>query len=153
MTQTDEEYGKFILVAKRILKKELSTNATTLTGYRNQIIDAYNTFVKFVQRYYYTLRRPDQTKLEDKLVQVRERFVECLNNLQCKYDLPNDLQQLIDDEQIGQIKSKIQIRIDTSETTSSSNSHISVTANPPTPTLTEEELETEILKLELERLE
>lgn len=43
MTLKDEK-DKFILVAKRILKKELSKDAKTLATYLVDIINAYNSF-------------------------------------------------------------------------------------------------------------
>lgn len=157
-TQADKEYEKFTTVAKRILKKELSVNPATLSSYREQIVEAYNVFVIFVQRNYHVVKRQDQAKLDGKLEQVRSKLEECLRNLKCHCELPNDLQEQLKLENIGLVGS----RIDTDEdTASTSNSETSHTEQPPineeeTENIDRERLNAERLeqnRLEAERLE
>lgn len=154
-TKTDDEYEKFLLVAKRILKKDLSTNQETLKGYRDLILKAYNRFAEFVQRNFYVLSRPDQAKLENRLEQVRGKFTECLERLKCSYNLPNDLHELINEQDVGQIDSRVEVNVENLDTpsTASGLNAVSVTVHPPTPTLTDEEISQEVLEFERQRVE
>lgn len=129
-TQTQIEYEKFILVTKRILKENISTNELKLKEYRTQIINANNEFVSFIRRNYRKVDRSGQAIFDDKLEEVRDKFVRCLQNLECRYRLPEDLQAEIKEGEIGEVKGLKRTEIGSTASTSTT-SGISITANPP----------------------
>lgn len=128
-TQTQAEYDKFILVTKRILKEELSTNHTKLTEYRWQIIEAYNIFVKFVTKNFFKVDRDGQEKLAAKLGAAKTKFASCLDALKCTYVLPEGLYEEIEYATIGSVPrapSKSEIyssKASSSKTAESDNVH------------------------------
>lgn len=103
MSQAQQEYDKFILVTKRILKEKLSTNPTTLEQYRWDVVTAYNVFVKFVVDNFYNVDKPGQTVLKEKTQAAREKLVACLNALGCLYELPKNIFEEIDVATIGNV--------------------------------------------------
>lgn len=103
------EQTKFNNVAKLMLKTELSTNIDTLTGYRTQIITAYNNFVKFINSRYHAVKNNEKHILDDALVKIRQSFLKCLHQLKCTYEVPNDLFELIPENKIGQIHSQQEV--------------------------------------------
>lgn len=105
MSQTQIEYEKFITVAKRILKSQLSTNYETLSGYREQIINAYNEFIHFVAINYDKVNKTGQIILDNKAEDVREKFERCLSALNCTYQLPNSVFEIVNEASISQVQS------------------------------------------------
>lgn len=98
-----------------------------MTSYRREIIPAYNRFVSFVNDNYYLVDRNKQAVLDNRLEDVRNKFVQCLENLKCTYNLPRDLQTPINEADIGEIPKQ-------PESEGESSSNISITVQPPTPT-------------------
>lgn len=89
-TQMNEEIAKFTLIAKRILKSEISTVPATLVRYKEEIITAYAVFVTYCQDIYTALTEEDVKPKEDilqSLNYVANKFEECLIKLKCQYNL------------------------------------------------------------------
>lgn len=84
-------------------KTTISTNPETLNRYRTLIIPAYNKFVRFVDTNYDRVKQTDQYILDNALERAREVFVKCLENLQCKFTLPNDLRGLVNEQNVGPV--------------------------------------------------
>lgn len=98
-----EEKEKFQVVAKRILKKEISTNAETLRTYRTDIIQAYNCFTDYVTGKILRLTKQEE-ELKDIYVEaqqgIREKLVLCLQNLKLSYKFSDRLFEKVDDSKI-----------------------------------------------------
>lgn len=107
--QVQAQYGKFNEVAKCINKSQLSINPDTLNRYRENIVPAYNTFVQFISSIYDAVDEKDQTFLKEQLIRARKLFAKCLDNLRCTHDLPRNLLEAIQIDDIGQINSGIPI--------------------------------------------
>ncbi len=99
MTLKDEK-EKFNLIAKRILKVNLSTNPDTLRIYQADIVKAYNTAVKYVNDNFD--RQSTATKEAylgfDKY--VRKRFLLCLNNLKLNYAFSREAFELVEENRL-----------------------------------------------------
>lgn len=147
MSRTTEEINKFLAVAKKILKTQLSTNPETLRGYRREIVPAYNRFVNFVETNYQRVDRNKQAILDNNIEDIRSKFINCLENLRCTYVLPNDLQEQVNEEDVSDIP-----ELDESEGGASS-SNISISVQPPTPTPSDGEENSDEIAGEAERLE
>lgn len=92
-----EEKDKFLLVSKRILKQDLSTNTETLIKHKDDIIIAYTKFVNYCNSIYTDdITESSRAQLTESLNYIARKFEECLIRLNCKYvlsanllDLPN----------------------------------------------------------------
>lgn len=146
ISKTQLEYDKFVTVAKRMLKQDLSTNTKTLQSYREQIVPAYNKFVQFVQEHYYTTGRTEQRALDQRLEDVRKKLINCLDNLKCTYELPNDLQEFVEEDSVSRVPSDgaepdAEIASTSNATATTQLSIVSITVQPPTPNDSEGEEE------------
>lgn len=106
MTLKDEK-DKFCLVAKRILKSELTTNEHTLNSYKENIITAYNDAINFVNKH---IDRDISKATRDALIQfgIQSKFQLCLTRLNCSYEFSDsETIQLVDplQVQIGRVRS------------------------------------------------
>lgn len=91
----NEEKDKFMLVAKRILKENLSTVPTTLITYKNDIIEAYCIFVIYCnEKSKLNLNSSDKDTLFKARNYIYEKFEECLIALKCTYNLSQNLLDL-----------------------------------------------------------
>lgn len=90
------EKDKFIAVAKRILKTELSTNANTLFTYKSNIITAYISFVQYCDSKYSTLDATQKNTIIEALNYINSKFESCLIKLNCVYNLSENLFELPD---------------------------------------------------------
>lgn len=102
-----EEKDKFLLVAKRILKENLTSNEETLNVYKDDIITAYNKTITFVIKFSSTDRTSDKTKTDLKrfATYVREKILLCFGNLRVTYNFPEDLFHLIEPTEVKTIDS------------------------------------------------
>lgn len=95
----ENEKQKFNLIAKRILKRELSENPETLSKYKVDIVQAYNTFLDYVSRRIIQLT-PTQDDVKDIYVEttkkVKDVFIRCLDRLKLSYDFTDRLFERID---------------------------------------------------------
>lgn len=66
-----EEKQKFLLIAKRILKKDLSTNPETLLIYKNDIIRGYNESIRYLSENYEHADKTTQKLYRDYIRFVR----------------------------------------------------------------------------------
>lgn len=82
------EQQKFNAVAKRILKKNLSTNPETLNSYQVNIVTAYNNFIDYVTKEVVNLRKQDED-LKDVFLssstQVKQKLIKCFKKLNLLY--------------------------------------------------------------------
>ncbi len=93
-----EARNKFVKSAKKILKKDLTTNEQTLRGYEVEIVQEYNRAISFVLKYYQH-PRISQIKKEKLLAFatcVTEKFFLCLQNLKKSYVFPETGLHLVD---------------------------------------------------------
>lgn len=87
------EKDKFVEVARRILKENLSTNPITLETYRKDIVTAFNSFNSYIKERYNGWSKADRTKIVDPTVaSVHEKFDNCISRLSWQYPAsdPND---------------------------------------------------------------
>lgn len=104
----NDEIEKFRGVYKLIAKTELSTNVETLAGYREKIIGAYNIFVKYISERYNSVDQESQLVYDEAAVKARDKFVYCLQRLQCTYATQNVIVlELIDEADIGPARPRI----------------------------------------------
>ena len=66
-----EEKDKFILVAKRILKKDLSKDPNTLSTYYADIVSAYNSLITYITDNFNVVN-PDN--IQEKLILFEQNF-------------------------------------------------------------------------------
>lgn len=93
--------AKFINVSKKILKTDLSTVPSTLIAYKEEIISAYITFVKYCTDLYKLELTTDQkTELTEYQNYIANKFEQCLVRLNCKFDLSENLLDLPDQSTI-----------------------------------------------------
>lgn len=94
-----EEREKFILIAKRILKSNLTTNPETLERYRVDIITAYNLFVDYIAPRYRALT-PGENELGETyfsyIEYVRNKLLSCLQKLGYTYLFSRDAFEAVD---------------------------------------------------------
>lgn len=86
---------EFVLVAKRILKEQLSTNPNTLKDYERDIIAAHDKYVSYVSRFYYQLKVDDQKKVKDELIYIRDKTIACFKNLKLDFEVSTNLLEKI----------------------------------------------------------
>lgn len=97
----DDEKSKFLTVAKRMLKTDVSTNKDTLLGYKVDIIQAYIEFVTFCNQINETrLDNKQKLTLSEARNYIYGKFEECLIQLKCSYDLSANLLDLPDPDKI-----------------------------------------------------
>lgn len=84
---------KFILVSKRILKENLTTNVETLKAYQTDIVKAYNGVIAIAKKHFLDQRVSDKQReeLTELVTYVHEKFVLCLHNLKHSYEFPNNV--------------------------------------------------------------
>lgn len=71
-----EEKEKFLVVAKRILKTDLSTDPNQLIKYKNDIIEAYIAFVTYCKNKSATNLEPAQrTLVIDAVSYIAKKFI------------------------------------------------------------------------------
>lgn len=101
-----EEKKKFVLVAKRILKENLTDNVETLRTYEDSIINAHNKAVKFVQKYQNSEKISSKAKADllDFANYIRDKILLCFENLRLHYDFPDDISHTIDPTRINHIE-------------------------------------------------
>lgn len=94
----NEEKSKFLLVAKRILKENLTTNPVTLDNYKADIVRAYNELITFVIKYHPSTKISEKTKEELLALAkyAREKFLLCLDNLHLAYNFPEDIFHIVE---------------------------------------------------------
>lgn len=96
-----EEKDKFILIAKRILKTDLSKVPQTLIQYKQDIITGFNTFIEYCQRISQEeLTQTQKDTLFEELNVINVKFEECLVKLNCSYNLSAHLLDLVDPKTI-----------------------------------------------------
>lgn len=97
-----EKKDKFILVAKRILKKDLSTNKETLAAYKRELISVYNENIHYIQKNF------DRVKARETYLEyipyIRGKFSKCLTNLQLTYTFKEDIFEIVDENQIEAVQ-------------------------------------------------
>lgn len=82
------EKDKFHNVAKRILKKDLSTNVETLATYKVDIVKAYNDFIDYATLQIIQLTKSNEDLKETFITATfatRQKFIKCLKNLNLTY--------------------------------------------------------------------
>lgn len=100
MTTFAQLKEQFTRVTKRIIKEKLTRNVEKHKEYINDLIPAYNKFVKFVHSQYIPAL-PEQQKQEFKnhLEHARGRFIECLRKLNIEAELSTNLLTVYDSKQ------------------------------------------------------
>lgn len=89
----------FKLVAKRILKKNLSTNPDTLSKYKIDICNAYNDFIEYSTGRIILLRPKDEYLKDiyiDTTKGIKNHLVNCLGRLRLHYPFSTKLFERID---------------------------------------------------------
>lgn len=87
---------EFVLVAKRILKEQLSTNPVTLKEYERDIIKAHNNFVTYVSTFYGRLEKEEDKKfVKGELLYIRGKTKACFTNLNLIFEFPANLLEKI----------------------------------------------------------
>lgn len=78
---------EFLLISKRILQKRVSNNSDTLIKNKNNIIEAYIKYVQ-ISKSAYNLTKTEENKeiLINDLNFIANKFIDCLNKLNCKYN-------------------------------------------------------------------
>lgn len=90
---------KFITIAKRILKNNVSTNAKTLATYREDIVNAYNTFIQYIEINYDKVSVEEKQKFIQNIEYIQDKFLRCLSKLSYSYEfIEGDLQQVDPDD-------------------------------------------------------
>lgn len=107
----------FVLVAKRILKDQLSTNKKTLLAYKSDIIESYTEVIKFISEQYdaSTTTESQKKSLLESANYFYEKFEACLIRLNCQYTLPASVFVPIDPETIKLINIEVEQEIITVE--------------------------------------
>lgn len=99
-----DEKEAFINCTKLMLKENISTNAITLTSYREKIILAYNKLNKYCLDKYNTFTEESNRKtLVETHLDAKKRFILCLEKLDCTYILTEDLFATVEDVNISDI--------------------------------------------------
>lgn len=91
------EVDKFTLIAKRILKENISKNLATLNNYKNDILKGYNAYVLFAKSKY--TDKNSKEKLNASLNIIKTKLEACLTKLNCNPIIPENF-ELIDVTQI-----------------------------------------------------
>lgn len=86
-----EEKEKFVLIAKRILKDDLTDNADTLARYKADIIKAYNTGIDYVTKNYNKVSKDSQERYVKFAEYIRTKFLLCLENLKLRYEFGDEV--------------------------------------------------------------
>lgn len=104
-----EEKDKFLTVAKRILKTDLSDVPATLLKYKDDIIIAYTDFVNYCNEIY-KLELSEQQKATtlEALNYISQKFENCLIRLNCSYVLSENLLDIPDPTTIKIINIEVQ---------------------------------------------
>lgn len=76
---------EFVLVSKRILKTNISTNEETLHQYKLDIINTHNALIRYISYYYSKFDTATKTVYKTNLIQIRQRIIRCFENLQFQY--------------------------------------------------------------------
>lgn len=88
---------EFVLISKRILQARVSSNQDTLIKHKNEIIEAYIKYVQ-ISKSIYILEKSVENKqlLVQDLKYIARKFRDCLQKLNCKYNLSKNLYDLPD---------------------------------------------------------
>src|ERR1700761_5170588 len=97
-----EEKDKFILVAKRILKKDLSKDPNTLSTYYADIVSAYNSLITYITDNFNVVNPEKQQQYTREINFIRTKFLQCLQNLQLDYVFLTDILEKVDDAKVTQ---------------------------------------------------
>lgn len=84
----EDAKNNFKLVAKRILKSQLSTNPDTLNRYKVDIVNAYNEFIEYVTNEIIHLKNDEEDLKNlyvDNITYIRTRLFECFDKLNFVY--------------------------------------------------------------------
>lgn len=95
-----EEFNKY---SKRILQTRVSTNTLTLIRHKKEIIAAYTLYVRAAENEYILLTEADKTKKQsilDGLNAISDKFIQCLINLNCSFNLSANLFDVPDPDSI-----------------------------------------------------
>lgn len=95
MTLEDERHA-YLLVSKRILKSNLSTNPEKLLQYRNDIIEAHNKFIGYVRRKYNDASPANRLVYDKNVFYVKGKTENCFERLKVSYVFTDVLLEYID---------------------------------------------------------
>lgn len=125
------EKDKFVLVAKRILRENLSTNHQTLLQYKVDIHAAYCTFVNYYKaKNELNLNKENRDLLLNALNYIGEKFEACLEKLNCRYNLSGNLLDIPNLEDIKIIGIEVAETINEAENIHSELLHTSINTVP-----------------------
>lgn len=88
----------FLLIAKRILKKELSTNKDTLKRYESDIVASYNDITAHLNTFFEKYDKDFDEFLRNEIIYIREKTLKCFGKLDIRIKLPNDLFTTLDNK-------------------------------------------------------
>lgn len=91
-----EELDAFYLVAKRILKTNLSTNPVKLREYLFDIISAHNKFVLYIQERFESSSEVEKLLYQEKVTLIRRKTTECFEKLNICFEFTSHFWELID---------------------------------------------------------
>lgn len=120
MSKVAQKYEDFRAVSKLIIKTNLSKNHGTLTKYRKQIIPAYNVFIEYIAERYEKVDDEGQKIFDQWLQRAREKFVACLNALECTHSLPT-IYEYVNDTHVGPVPEPTQPQATESDTDTDNN--------------------------------
>mgnify|MGYP006950110078 CR=1 FL=1 len=92
-----DELNAYKLVAKRILKSVLSRNPETLARYVNDIVNAHNRFVRYVNGKFGNASSQSKLLYESTLGKVIIKTGSCFTRLKLRYDFSESLFDYIDE--------------------------------------------------------
>lgn len=88
----------FNKVAKRVLKKDLSTNSETLQQYERDLRAEYEIINNYAAEFYNNLDINNRRIIRDDILLIRDKLHRCFANLKIKYDILDRTFHEIDDD-------------------------------------------------------
>lgn len=92
---------KFLSKTKLVLKEKISTNPVKLQEYKEKIACTYNEYIEYIGFYFDFFDSDDKPKVEQEVVNLREKLKKCYDKLNITVDLPTNLTDLIELSELG----------------------------------------------------
>lgn len=93
----------FDRVAKRIIKRELSSNPDTLRQYKRDIIHNHNRITSYVSKFFHNLNSEQKDYFIVQLNKIRDKTIACFTRLNLNSDISTNLLQSINENIIDNL--------------------------------------------------
>lgn len=94
------EKANFVTATKLVLKAIISINEDTLRTHKNTIIEKFNLVVRYIKTNYDSVSPDDQKRYKKELNYVRNKLQQCLDKLKSSFEIPEDIFEEINTEDV-----------------------------------------------------